>query len=339
MVENRISYYSVSVHPSLISVSYNSLSSSNCPRPGPWQPDQLRNNSHHGRISICAKRKLSRSLDYLLFLSKPKHVTKAPHGKNYSFRLSFITLSLSSAQVHSDQVIKSRLLNQFFIEMARKWKVPAYIWRAEKQDNGNIHFHIITSRFIPWNELRNVWNRIQQKLGYVTAYRLNRKLWHREGFRYDPRYGAKWDRQAQYKAYVQGLRTDWDNPNSVDVHSVRHVGNVMSYLCKYLSKNPKVSKNPSEDELKRLFVSGRLWGCSINLSHLTGGRTDVDTGIEQEFERILGSQNVFQIHAQYYSIYYIDYSVLYRLGCKRLLEVFESYVRQKFPEQCTPTLF
>lgn len=339
MIEDRISYHSVSVHPSIISVSHNSINCSGSPYRPQIIPDQFHNNSHHGNISVIAKRKMSRSLDYLLFLSKPKHIRKAPHGKDYSFRLSFITLSLSSSQVHSDQEIKSQLLNQFFIEMARKWKVPAYIWRAEKQKNGKLHFHVITSRFIPWNELRNVWNRIQQKLGYVTRYRNDRELWHRDGFRYDPQYSPRWDRQAQYKAYNVGLRTDWDNPNSVDVHSVRHVGNVSSYLCKYLSKNAKDDKKLSKEQLELLRVSGRLWGCSINLSHLTGGRTDIDTGIEQEFERILGSQNVFQIHAQYYSVYYIDYSVLYRLGCKRLLDVFESFVRQKFPDHCTPSLF
>lgn len=282
---------------------------------------------------------MRRSLDYLLFLSKPKHIPKVPHGKDYSFRLSFITLSLSSTQVHSDQEIKSQLLNQFFIEMARKWKVPAYIWRAEKQITGRIHFHIITSRWIPWNELRNVWNRIQQKLGYVTRYRDDRELWHRDGFRYDPRYSPRWDRQAQYKAYVQGLRTDWDNPNSVDVHSVEHVGNVSSYICKYLSKNAKDDKKLSKEQLELLKISGRLWGCSVNLSHLSGGRTDIDTGIEQEFERILGSQKVFQVHSQYYSVYYIDYVVLHRLGCKRLLSVFEDFVRDRFPDQCNPTLF
>lgn len=339
MVKDRISYHSVSVHPSIISVFHNSINCSGSSYPPNIVPDQFHNNSHHGNISALAKRKISRSLDYLLFLSKPKHLRKAPHGKDYSFRLSFITLSLSSTQVHSDQEIKSQLLNQFFIEMSRKWKVPAYVWRSEKQLNGNIHFHIVTSRFIPWNELRNVWNRIQQKLGYVTRYRDNRENWHRNGFRYDPQYSPRWDRQAQYKAYVNGLRTDWDNPNSVDIHSVEHVGNVSSYLCKYISKNAKDDKTLSKEQIELLKVSGRLWGCSVNLSHLQGGRTDVDTIIEQEFERIFKSQYVFQVHAQYYSVYYIDYSVLYRLGCKRLLSVFESFVRQKFPDQCTPSLF
>lgn len=338
-MDDHISYYSVAVHPSLINVSYHSFSPSKCTCRSRGQPDQFLNNFHNGKISIVAKRKISRSLDYLLFLAKPKKLPNAPHGKHYSFRLSFATLTLSSPQVHSDQEIKSQLLNQFFIEMSRKWKVPAYIWKAEKQENGRIHFHIVTSRFIPWNELRNTWNRIQQKLGYVTRYREDRELWHRDGFHYDPRYSPRWDRQAQLTAYRKGLRTDWDNPNSVDVHSVQHVGNVASYLRKEIAKNPDIPKDLTEKEKQALTVSGRLWGCSVNLSHLDGGRTDIDTGIEEEFSRILGSQKVFAIHDQYYSVYYIDLSVLRRLGCRRLLSVFDDYVKKKFPDQYPPTLF
>ncbi|GAH73305.1 unnamed protein product, partial [marine sediment metagenome] len=250
------------------------------------------------------------------------------HGKNFTFRLNFITLTLSSPQVHTDQEIKSELLNQFFIEMSRRWKVPTYIWRAEKQKNGNIHFHIITGKFIPWNELRNVWNRIQQKLGYVTRYRENRLNWHREGFHYNPDAPPAWSRAKQLKAYKDGLRTDWDNPNSTDVHSIRHIGNIRAYFVKYMTKSQTESG-----------LAGRLWGCSVNLSHLSGARTDVDTKLEQELEQIFNHKTCWTLQTQYYTVYCIDHNVVKALGCDKLLECFDEYIRQKFPDQYPPTLF
>ncbi|GAH86291.1 unnamed protein product, partial [marine sediment metagenome] len=61
-----------------------------------------------------------------------------------------------------------------------------YVWRAEKQENGNIHFHFIVDNFIPWNELRNTWNRIQQNLGYISRFSEAQRLKHINGFSFDP---------------------------------------------------------------------------------------------------------------------------------------------------------
>lgn len=361
MTEDRVPYYLISVHPSRINVSYSSIGGSKSAYVPRVVPEQLKNNYHSGKISSQAKRKISRSIDYLNFISKTKKLHNTRSGKQRYFRLNFITLTLSSPQVHSDQEIKSHLLHQFFIEMARKWNIPAYLWKFEKQKNGRSHCHIVTGKYIPWNELRNVWNRIQQKLGYVTRYRDNRLLWHREGFKYDPLYAPKWDYDSQLNAYHEGLRTDWDNPNSIDVHSIKSIINVPAYLRKELSKNPdptfKTEKPPACELCQqptifknghyicsvcghsKTLVSGRLWGCSVNLSNLEGGRIDYSTAITEEFRKIASLKSLFTIKEQYYSIYFIDTSDLRRLGCTQLLSIFEDFIKQKFPDQFPPTLF
>lgn len=79
-----------------------------------------------------------------------------------------------------------------------------YIWRAEAQENGNIHFHITTDVYIPQMGLRKDWNSCCDILGYTTRFEI--KHGHRE-------------------------------PNSTDVHSVKHVRSLVSYLAKYLGKN------------------------------------------------------------------------------------------------------
>ncbi len=360
-LSDPVSYYSVSIHPGKINVFYQSIGGGRAIAPSEARPEQFKVNRHNGKVSLIAKRKIKNGLDYMLFLAKPKKLPNSRSGKKQSFKLNFITLDLSSDQVHTDQVIKRELLHQFLVEARKKWNMYMYLWKAEKQKNGRIHFHIITDKFIPWNELRNVWNRIQQKLGYVTRYREDRLNWHRDGFKYAPQYAPRWDREAQYKAYQEGLRTDWDNPNSVDIHGTRHIVNLKAYFSKEISKNPGPAV-PSRPEEKcpicgglmrtvksnyrcdacfhsKTHVSGMLWGCSVLLTDLPGGRTDVDSKITEELEAITQSGKAYVYNARYYSIYYCDHKLLTELQCKKLLECFEEYVRQKFPIQFPPTLF
>lgn len=356
-----ISYYSVSIHPGKINVYYQTIGSRAPCRETSVRPDQFKDNRHNGKISLIAKRKIKSGLDYMLFLAKPKKLPNSRGGKKRTFKIVFITLTLSSDQVHTDQVIKRELLNQFLIEAKKKWGVTLNLWKAEKQKNGRIHFHFITDKTIDKNELRNVWNRIQQKLGYVTRYREAQNLWHRDGFKYNPKYAPRWDYAAQKKAYEEGLRTDWDNPNSTDIHSVRHVINLKAYFSKEISKNPVPAaiNRPHEkcpvcggtmrtdkDNFRcddclhsKTHVSGMLWGCSVLLTHLPGGRTDVDSSIQAELDAIAGSGHAYVYNARYYSIYYTDYKLLTELKCEQLLECFEAYIRQKFPIQYPPKLF
>lgn len=327
-MEGCTSYYSVHIHPGRINSVFHSLFPSKYPRKPRVQPDQFKNNFHNGKVSPVMKRKVTRAIDYGTYLAKPKIVFCRFHGKSFMFKLAFITLTLSSEQIHSDQVITNRLLHSFLMELRRRWKAPWYIWRAEKQKNGNIHFHIIIGIFIPWNELRNVWNRIQQTLGYVTRYRDNQLNWHREGFRYDPGSPPSWTRAKQLKAYRAGMRTDWDNPNSTDVHSIRHIGNIRAYFVKYLTKS--CESQP---------VAGRQWGCSVNLSHLEGAGADENDPIKEELWRVRNSGKFYVVDDQYYSVFFIDQDSLLELGCPILYNLFQEYIRSKFPEQYPPELF
>ena len=328
MENEHISYYSLSIHPSVINVYYQTLGIHRPVLLPCNVPDNLKSNATNGKISPTAKRKITRAIDYLIYLSKPKKLPPTVHGKDYKFRLNFITLTLSSKQIHTDQEIKAVLLNQFFIEMARKWKVSAYIWRAEKQENGNIHFHIITGNFIPWNELRNTWNRIQQKLGYITRYRENRECWHEHGFKFQRTLANKWSYAKQLAAYKKGCLTHWENPNSTDVHSIKHVGNIKAYFVKYLTKNQE--HNP---------LAGRLWGCSINLSNIRGAECDMCSLVKAELDKIVKSGRARVYHDKYFSCFYIPTELLKELKCIQILTTFRDYMQSRYPVQCSPELF
>ncbi len=164
----------------------------------------LDNNDHEGLISFKAEKRIRNAIDWLLEITPKKKFYAPKYKKYYDFKINFITLTLASKQTHSDQEIKKKLLNQFLIECKSKWNVNNYLWRAESQRNGNIHFHICTDKFIPWLELRNNWNRIQNKLGYVDRFHVKHR--HR-------------------------------SPNSTDVHSIKKIKNIGAYLGKYCTKN------------------------------------------------------------------------------------------------------
>jgi len=276
-------------------------------------------------------------------MSKPKDIHKPYHGRNFNFIVNFITLTLSSKQIHSDQVIKQELLNQFLIETIRRYKIEKYVWRAEKQKNGNIHFHIIMDKYIPWNELRNTWNRIQQKLGYVTRYREGRKEYHKNGFHFDEKHTQKRTYAQQYKAWQKGVKSEWDNPNSIDVHSLSHIGNIKSYLTKYMSKNEDLSEeekkayNKLSDEEKqklddKIKVAGRLWSCSTNLVNLRGGEGDCSDEIYQELERVKRYDETKVFDSDYYHVYNVSLAILLELKCFNLIASFEDFIRKRFPE-------
>ena len=64
--------------------------------------------------------------------------------------LNFLTLTLPAKQIYSDQLVKRYCLNRFL--RALKYIKPNinYIWRCEKQENGNIHFHVTLDKYIFW---------------------------------------------------------------------------------------------------------------------------------------------------------------------------------------------
>lgn len=82
-------------------------------------------------------------------------------------QLVFLTLTLSSKQQHSDNVIKREMLNHFIITLNRKFGMVNYLWKAEPQKNGNIHFHIVTDIYIDKNKFNYEWDKIQAKHGYI----------------------------------------------------------------------------------------------------------------------------------------------------------------------------
>lgn len=250
----------------------------------------------------------------MCLMAKNKHITSERTGGGYTFKLNFITLTLSSEQIHSDNEIKAKLLNQFLVELRSVYSCKYYLWRAESQRNGRIHFHVVTDVFIPWRRLRTQWNRIQEKLGYISRY---------------------------------SERTGNTDPNSTDVHSIRAIKNLPSYLSKYCSKNAKgytvlaskvqegplrptswlTYKHPRFNPATKFYrqIRGRLWGLSQSLSRLKACQREVSEEIHRELELLKAKRPDRVRFKDHVCIFLFDVYDLVKYQCKHLIGRMREY--------------
>lgn len=85
-------------------------------------------------------------------------------------KLVFITLTLSSTQFSSDLEVKKQLLKPFIRFLREKKSCRNWLYKCERQKNGRIHFHIIIDKYIKKEEIRETWNNLQEKEGYLSEY-------------------------------------------------------------------------------------------------------------------------------------------------------------------------
>lgn len=284
----------------------------------------------NGQVSQIAKRKLGRAIDYLLLLADDKYINKQISGKAFTFKVAFITLTLPSKQEHTDNEIKRKCLNSFLIELERYHKVKNYVWRAELQKNGNIHFHILIDKFVHWNDIRNRWNRIINKLGYVDRYRIKMKEFFKDGFKEREDLIKWWPIKNQRAAYKANQLTDYHNPNSTDIHSLKKIRNIKLYLIKYLTKQDEVTTDESNKKTNERIQQGRIWSASKNLQSIKGCQVPLDSELEKEISEIIDKSRCQSYYGDYYSCFMVDMESVLKFGGQRLFALFAGYLLDKF---------
>lgn len=208
-------------------------------------------------LSPKARRRLTNAVNWLVASAKTKRVYSKKTGAQFSFKVSFVTLTLPTVKHDlSDAVFKNKLLHTFISNARNKWGMHNFVWKVETQKNGNIHCHLTTDVYIQWHELRSTWNKILSSYGLIDSYReKHSKMTFEEyckSYNYD---NSKTTEQMRF-AYDQGVKSGWTNPNTTDVHAVHKVKDIGAYLAKYFDK----------EEEGRRRISGRVWSCSYSLS-------------------------------------------------------------------------
>jgi hypothetical protein len=188
--------------------------------------------TYKGEVSKLSQKNIARAIN-LLVQSSPWHWYLNPiTNKKNRMRINFITLTFSCSQNISLKIGYSNSLKPFLRWMLEVKKIKNYVWKAEYQKRGQLHYHITTNTFIHHTEIRNKWNYIQKQNGYLQEY---------------------WEKNHHYDA------------NSTDVHAVYKIEDIESYLIKYMMKPVSDVDENKSATLRNNFSSGKVWGCSDNL--------------------------------------------------------------------------
>lgn len=237
------------------------------------------NQAYNGTLSKAAAKRIKEIVPNMALIAgltkaaerygkrtKIAHLTKQLTKKKTL--LTFITLTLASEQQHTDNEIKRDCLQPFLAELKRKKYLALYLWVAETQKNGNIHFHIVTNAYIKKEVVRNLWNYHQNALGYID-------------------------------------RCKYTNPPSTKIEGCKSVTNVSRYICKYLCKNDnQVTDNTANPDKERRKVEGRLWGCDTVSEQLVGVVVPAEA-TEQVYQET-NTSTTFCMEDKHYSLFYID---------------------------------
>ena len=205
-------------------------------------------------VSDTTRKKIAFACRTLSYCATPRRVRNG-RGEYITHLLQFVTLTLPSRQVHTDQEITKNVLGTFLDRCRKVGLLSNYVWRAEKQKNGNIHYHLLTDTYCSFSMLRNLWYISLRKYGYMQAYQDKFANMSFEEYK-----GLSFNNNATPSVvaarYARGTRNGWSEPPCIDISQVTSPESVNAYISKYISKD-------SEDA--NLHVAGRNWGQSDSI--------------------------------------------------------------------------
>lgn len=163
--------------------------------------------AYDGLLNLNAIKRLKRAIELLVATATEKEAMNFKTGKRFKFKVNFVTLTLPAPQGQvSDKDLKRYCLDVWLKAAKRLFKLQSYVWRAERQKNGNLHFHICSDVYMPYDQLRDSWNQRLARYHFINEYHAKHGKWH---------------------------------PNSTDVHSINNVRDLSAYMVKYMAKLKK----------------------------------------------------------------------------------------------------
>lgn len=232
--------------------------------------DFLKKDAYSGELCNHSKKRLSKAINLLCAIAQEKEAENFRTGGKFKFKVNFVTLTLPAPQgTITDRELKQKALDPWIKSMKRLFGLKNYVWKAERQFNGNLHFHITSDCYLPLDKICSVWNRQLDRLGFIDEFFV------RNGHRH---------------------------PNSTDVHSVQKIRNLAAYMVKYMSKSPEAHLRMVNAKLsnagKRIIkpdehsfrsvpgqptwdqpIQGKVWDCSTNLKLKSRCETEISGDI------------------------------------------------------------
>lgn len=288
----------------------------------------LKKKFHNFNISHNANKTMKEKINWLYYLSKSRYKKTYTNKSIYNYKLSFITLTLPSKQMHSTSFITKNIFNQFLTEIRNRSKMSNYVWRLEFQNNRNVHYHLVTDSYLDYFFIQKIWNRVINKYGYVDVYSNKFNTLSLDQYNKITNNNNKTDFEIVKKRYLKGIKSQWKEPNTVDVKSVINRKSISNYIAKYFSKNSTNKNNCNELDNEDNSFSLRLWFCSRTLSKLKSIR-DYFENVNYNIKFVIESCSKFKyvqhkyVTVIYYSI--VNYSSRYARFIDKLLR---SYAKE-----------
>jgi len=164
-----------------------------------------------GIVTKSTQKRIRQAVDKFLQLAKDKKVFNPITQRLQRFKLTFITLTVSENDVNLTATdAYHKLLRPFLRWLKESENVKLYLWKAELQQRGQIHYHITLNEFVHFEDIKTTWNNLQFKWGLLDSFK------------------------RKYGHY---------HPNSTDIHAVYKVKDIAAYLVKYLSKSEEVGES------------------------------------------------------------------------------------------------
>ena len=169
------------------------------------RPENFKKQTYSGNISPGAKKRLLRAVELMVMSAPKKFVYNPILGREQKYSLTFVTLTVHSPNytVLSKEGHKN-LLEPFLKWLRQVHGCKMYTWKAELQERGMIHYHLISDCWVLNTELSKKWNSLQKKHGYLDDY-----------FKEKGHYDAP----------------------SVKIGAIRHEANTAQYIMKEIAKS------------------------------------------------------------------------------------------------------
>mgnify|MGYP006873019706 CR=1 FL=1 len=139
--------------------------------------DNLQKKYTNGCLSESAKKMIKKTIANwsVGVLASQRLYSKNRERKRRYFVM--ITLTLPTAQQESDNKLKRKFLNIWLQRLERVHKGINYLWVAEVQKNGNLHFHIVVDRWVNYLWVSSTWNKTLANGEYINEF--EKKFGHR----------------------------------------------------------------------------------------------------------------------------------------------------------------
>ena len=220
---------------------------------------------HSFQISSQSRKNIIEKIVWLNQFAKPRTIRTYSGKVIHNFRTSFITLTLPASQKHCTAEISKECFERFLTTLRNRLGMQNYVWKLEFQENGNVHYHLITDTYVDYFFALKHWNNIIEKLGYVSDYQTKMQSLSFADYRAHYSKGGEVDIKTLASRYESGRRSGWRNPNSVDVKAVRTDGNLRYYLAKYFAKDKRAgSGNDLDNEENSFGLRLAFWSRSLS---------------------------------------------------------------------------